>query len=115
VRAAAPREVVETAVSVLVDNAFRYTPAGGKVTVEADGGGGRVRVRVRDTGPGVPEAEAGRVFDRLFRGAAGRASKGGHGLGLALARRLARSAGGDVVLENPGEPGARFAVDLPAA
>jgi len=113
--AAAPREVVEAAVSVLVDNAFRYTPRGGRVEVEASGEGGRVRVRVRDTGPGIPPEERERVFDRLFRGRVGKASGSGFGLGLALARRLARSAGGDVVLESPGPPGACFTVDLPAA
>jgi signal transduction histidine kinase len=106
---AVPREVVETTVSVLVDNAFRYTPRGGRVTVEVGPG----RVVVSDTGPGVAADEAERVFDRLFRGKAGRASGAGFGLGLALARRLARSAGGDVVLENPGEAGARFAVLFP--
>ena len=110
---AAPREIVETVVSVLVDNALRYTPAGGTVAVEVVPGGDRVRVRVSDSGPGVPAAEGERVFERLFRGGAGRASGAGFGLGLALARRLARSAGGDVVLENPGEPGARFAALLP--
>lgn len=114
-RAAAPREVLETAVSVLVDNAFRYTPKGGRVALEAAAAGDRVRVRVRDSGPGVPADEAGRIFDRLFRGRAGLASGIGFGIGLALARRLARSAGGDVLLENPGAPGASFALDLPGA
>ncbi|MCK6479730.1 MAG: ATP-binding protein, partial [Planctomycetes bacterium] len=72
-------------------------------------------VLVEDGGPGVGTEEAGRVFDRFFRGSAGRAAEGrGFGLGLALARRLARSAGGEVLLLNPGEAGARFALDLPA-
>ncbi len=114
-RAAVPREVLETAVSVLVDNAFRYTPKGGSVALEAESAEGRLRVRVRDTGPGVPGDEAGRIFDRLFRGRAGLASGAGFGIGLALARRLARSAGGEVSLENPGAPGASFALDLPGA
>jgi signal transduction histidine kinase len=114
-RVAVPREVVETTVSVLVDNALRYTPKGGEVVVEAVPEAGAVRLRVSDSGPGIPWEEAEKVFDRLYRGKAGRASGAGFGLGLPLARRLARSAGGDVVLENPGEPGARFAVLLPAA
>jgi signal transduction histidine kinase len=114
-RTAAPREVLETAVSVLVDNAFRYTPSGGRVAVEAIIEGATLRVRVRDTGPGVPDDEAAKVFDRLYRGRAGRASKAGFGLGLPLARRLARSVGGEVLLENPGQPGACFTLLLPAA
>lgn len=112
----APREVVETCLSVLADNAFRYAPPGSRVALSAgprEGGG--VRVLVEDGGPGVGTEEAGRVFDRFFRGSAGRAAEGrGFGLGLALARRLARSAGGEVLLLNPGEAGARFALDLPA-
>jgi signal transduction histidine kinase len=112
---AAPPEVLETCVSVLLDNAFRYTPAGGRVEVRLAGEDGRLRVRVADSGPGVSAEDAGKVFDRLYRGAAGRGSGGGFGLGLALARRLARQAGGEVVLENPGEPGARFRLDLPLA
>ncbi len=112
-RAATTREVLETCVSVLVDNALRYTPRGGSVVLEAAAEGGRLRVRVRDSGPGVPAAEAGQVFDRMFRGKAGKESRSGFGLGLTLARRLARSSKGDVLLENPGQPGACFAVDLP--
>jgi two-component system OmpR family sensor kinase len=112
---AAPREVVETCLSVLVDNASRYAPKGGRVRVGmAAGPGGALRLVVSDDGPGVPAEEGERVFERLFRGKAVRAAgPRGFGLGLSLARRLARSAGGDVALENPGQPGARFAVLFP--
>jgi signal transduction histidine kinase len=110
---AAPREVLETCLSVLVDNALRYTPPGGEVRVRGEAGPAAVTFRVEDDGAGVPGAEAPRIFDRLFRGAAAKGVPGGFGLGLPLARRLARSCGGDVVLENPGEPRARFRVDLP--
>ena len=113
--AAAP-EVVESPVSVLVGNAFRYAPRGSVVEVRVSLGGGRLRVEVRDAGPGVPAEEKDLIFDRLFRGAEARESSGtGFGLGLSLARRLARSAGGEVLLLNPGEAGARFALDLPLA
>ena len=113
---AAPREVIETCVSILVDNACRYAPRGGTVRLSAAGEDGRTRVVVADEGPGVGEDEKDRVFDRLYRGKAARAAGArGFGLGLPLARRLARSAGGDVVLENPGGGGARFAVLLPRA
>ncbi|HEU4395061.1 MAG TPA: ATP-binding protein, partial [Planctomycetota bacterium] len=110
---AAPREVLETAVSVLVDNAFRYTPRGGSVALSSEVSDGSLRLAVRDTGPGVDADDAPRVFERMFRGRAGKASGGGFGLGLALARRLARSVRGEVALENPGEPGARFSVRFP--
>ncbi len=111
---AAPREVVESCVSVMVDNALRYSPPESlvRLVLEPEEAGG-ARVAVSDGGPGVDADEALRVFDRLFRGSAGRAAGGGFGLGLSLARRLARASGGDVTLENPGVPGARFLLRLP--
>jgi signal transduction histidine kinase len=112
---AVPPEVLETCVSVLLDNAFRYTPRGGRVGIAVAGEGGEVVVRVSDSGPGIAAAEAEKVFERLYRGAAGKAAGPGFGLGLALARRLARQAGGEVALENPGAPGARLALRLPRA
>ena len=112
---AAPREVLETTVSVLVDNAFRYTPRGGTVALSSALADGSLRLAVRDTGPGVDAAEAPRVFERMFRGRAGKASGGGFGLGLPLARRLARSVRGEVALDNPGEAGAQFSIRLPLA
>ena len=111
--AAAPRAGLDTAAWVLGDNAFRYTPRGGSAAMTVEESGGRVAVLVRDTGPGVSAEEGERIFDRLFRGRAGRSSGAGFGLGLALARRLARSCGGEVDLLNPGEPGALFRLSVP--
>jgi len=100
--------VVERIVSPLLDNAARH--ARSHVRLDAARHDGVVRVRVGDDGPGVPAAERERVFEPGVRGAA--AGGDGAGLGLALARRLARASGGDVTLDG-GERGATFAVDLP--
>ena len=84
----------------LVDNAIRYTPAG-RVTVRTYRRGGEAVLEVEDTGPGIPEAERGRVFDRFYRGDA--ATAGGTGLGLAIVRRIAQRHGAGVeLLDAPG-------------
>ncbi|MGV9269626.1 sensor histidine kinase [Kitasatospora sp. NPDC003701] len=94
----------------LLDNARRY--AAGRITVECEREPGRVLVTVADDGCGVPESAGAAVFEA---GRRAHPSDGhdGAGLGLPLARRLARSAGGDIVLA-PSSEGARFVVSLPA-
>lgn len=76
----------------LVDNAIRYTPAGGRVTLTSQVEGDDARIDVTDTGPGIRPEEREKVFDRFFRGSAAEASKApGSGLGLALVRALAEA------------------------
>lgn len=100
-------------VSNLLDNARRYTPAGGAITVDLRADEGLVQVTVTDTGPGIPDDQRDNIFERLVRLDAGRArDHGGAGLGLAIARALARAHGGDLVcLAHEG--GARFRLTLP--
>jgi signal transduction histidine kinase len=101
-------EVVRRALAPLIDNARRY--ARERVVLELSAGDGRVRVAVRDDGPGLEPALADRAFDPGMRG--DRDSGNGAGLGLPLARRMARSCGGDVT-SGPG-PGGCFVLELPA-
>jgi len=101
-------EVVRRALAPLLENAHRH--ANSKVELVLSASDGRVRVTVRDDGPGVPAALGERAFDPGVRGEA--ENDGGAGLGLALARRLARSCGGDVTLGDG--PGGCFVLDLPA-
>lgn len=88
----------------LIDNAVKYTPAGGQVTVHALAEGGEAVLRVSDTGPGVPLAEQTRVWDRLYRGDASRSQRG-LGLGLSMVRAIVEAHGGRVGLTNGAEGG----------
>lgn len=107
---------LERALANLVDNAVRYARTEVVVRAARDGAG-RALLEVLDDGPGIPEADRERVFERFVRLDAdrGRAS-GGTGLGLAIAREIARAHGGEVeVTAGPGpEGGARLALRLPA-
>jgi len=96
----------------LLDNARRHTPAGGTVTVRVEPGD-PCAVVVADTGPGIPDADRDRIFGRLVRLQQARdRDSGGAGLGLPLARALARAHGGELVVE-PAAAGARFRLTLP--
>ena len=97
-------------VSNLLDNAFTWTPDGGRIELGLTAEDGRVAVSVADSGPGVPEAERERIFRPFF--STDRA--GGVGLGLAVARELAHALGGDVELEPRQPNGSLFRLHLPA-
>ncbi|NOT30681.1 MAG: HAMP domain-containing histidine kinase [Planctomycetes bacterium] len=98
----------------LLDNAIRYTPGGGRIDVAVLRRERHVIVAVSDTGPGVPAQERRLIFQRFYRGALG--TKGaGTGLGLTIARGIARAHGGDVRLCSPSGRGATFQVRLPVA
>lgn len=95
----------------LLDNAIKYTPEGGSVTVTAGRRGAEYVLEVTDTGPGIPPEQRERVFERFFRGARG---GGGAGLGLAIARWIAEAHGGGLALARSGPEGSTFTVRLPA-
>lgn len=101
------------AVANLLDNAVKYTPPGGAVTVTAERRGETVVLTVSDTGPGIPEAEQPRVWERLYRGDQSR-SQSGLGLGLSLVRAIVEAHGGTVGMHNGPGGGAVFEVALPA-
>jgi len=111
--AADPTRVAQI-LSNLLDNARRYTPAGGSIAVDLGAGGGAAEITVTDTGSGVPDDERYRIFERLVRLDAGRArDHGGAGLGLSIARALARAHGGELECL-PHDGGAQFRLSLPA-
>jgi len=83
-------------IEILVDNAVRYTPEGGRVDVTVALSGGHAVLTVEDTGPGIPEALRERVFDRFYR--AGPPDGEGSGLGLSIARTVARRLGAELTL-----------------
>jgi signal transduction histidine kinase len=108
---AASEDDVATILDALVDNALRYSPAGGTVTIEWAPG----ELAVADEGPGLSPGEEEQVFERFRRGAAGAAGPKGTGLGLAIVRALAERWGGSVSMANRPERGARAVVRLPAS
>ncbi len=98
----------------LVDNAVKYTPEGGWVRVRANEENGRVVVRVEDSGPGIPEKEQLRVWERLYRADTSRSQRG-LGLGLSLVRALVEAHGGEVgVRSSPGQGSVFWFCLLPA-
>ena len=109
-------ERIHQVVANLVENAVRYTPPTGRVRVAArPGPKGTVAIEVSDEGPGIPEADRTRVFERFYRADSARASTdGGSGLGLAIARWIVDLHGGSIRAEASEPHGCRMVVELPA-
>jgi two-component system sensor histidine kinase KdpD len=99
----------------LLENALAYSDEGSSVVVSAKVLGDSVVTWVEDRGPGVPDEEKLRVFEKFYRGAASATVPSGTGLGLAIAREIVRSHGGRLWVEDVEPTGARFAVALPMA
>jgi signal transduction histidine kinase len=99
----------------LLDNAVRFTPAGGEVRLRWRTLGERLVFSVSDTGPGIPPQDLPRLFDPLFRSETSRNRQtGGAGLGLTIARRVLQAHGGDLTAANGATGGAVFTAVLPA-
>ena len=102
----------EEAVCNLLDNALKYTPSGGTVTVEVKNYELFSAVRVIDTGPGIPEGEQAKIFGRFYR-ASGTYQTEGVGIGLYLTRQIAERQGGYVKVESALGRGSTFSLYLP--
>jgi two-component system phosphate regulon sensor histidine kinase PhoR len=98
----------------LVGNAIKFTPEGGRVSVEIRQNGEHVELSVEDTGIGIPADQVDRVFDRFARADAVRDKTTGTGLGLTIVREIVTSHGGEVGLDSTLGKGSRFWVRLPA-
>ncbi|HMM40705.1 MAG TPA: MMPL family transporter [Thermomicrobiales bacterium] len=110
VAAVAPARIRQV-IDILLDNAIKYTPAGGTVTVDV-GAGDPVEIVVADTGLGIPPEHLPHVFERFYRADAAR-SDGSAGLGLAIARQIVERHGGTIAVKSS-EDGSTFIVRLPA-
>jgi signal transduction histidine kinase len=107
-------DAIASAVRNVVENALRYTPSGGHVRVTLHVAPTYLEITVDDSGPGIPVAERESVFVPLRRGSAVPADgEVGHGLGLALARRLIERHGGTIAVSESPAGGARFVIRLP--
>jgi signal transduction histidine kinase len=108
------RDKLQAALVNLVGNAVKYTPDGGEVVLRCSADDRWIRIDVRDNGPGIPEDEHEKVFEKFFRGAATQESDHrGNGLGLAFAREIARLHGGDIGLQSVIGEGSTFTMTLP--
>jgi signal transduction histidine kinase len=106
----APPEWLDRLVGILLDNACKYSPEGGSVIVGVTGEGRRVRLTVDDSGPGIPEDERGRIFDRFHRATD---QPGGSGLGLAIGAAIVRATGGRWHIGTSAAGGASVSVSWP--
>ena len=100
----------------LLDNAVKYTPAGGRIGIEVEPGAETVEIRVSDSGIGIPPADQARIFERFFRVDRARSRElGGTGLGLAIVKHIVEAHAGRVAVESVPGKGSRFTVTLQRA
>jgi two-component system, OmpR family, sensor histidine kinase VicK len=113
---AADPDKVRQVLSNLVENAVKYSPEGGTVTVSLVQHGDRLRFTVEDDGLGVPPEEQRRIFEKFYR-LDPQLSRGvgGTGLGLYISRELVARMAGRIWVESDGRRGSRFVVELPRA
>jgi len=105
----------EQILAILLDNAVRFAPPGGRIDVSGRLVDSWTEATLTDTGPGISPEHLDHVFDRFYRAEASRSRSTGSstGLGLAIARDLARTQGGDIVAESAMGGGGRFRLLLP--
>jgi len=112
----ADRERVHQVLFNLLDNAVRFTPTGGRVTVTASPHNGSIDVAVADTGPGISAEDLSRVFERFYRVDESRSrDDGGTGIGLAIARSVVEAHGGRIWADSEPGRGSTFTFELPVA
>jgi signal transduction histidine kinase len=101
----------------LLDNAIKYSPPGGRITVALSAEGDRARLTVSDTGEGIPPEKVDRLFRKFERLGAEKGAQEGHGLGLSIVAKLVELSAGTVHVEDrtDGRPGAVFRVEVPLA
>ncbi len=107
------REKLQAALVNLVANAVKYTPDGGTISVRGGVEANSICIQIQDDGPGIPQDEHEKIFERFYRGEATEHDEKGNGLGLAFTREVARMHGGDVVLESEAGAGSTFTLRLP--
>ncbi len=110
----ADRELIRQLLQNLMSNAAKFTPPGGKVTVVLEEEAAGARVSVQDTGPGIPEDQLEKVFERFYQvDASDTREHGGSGLGLAICKNIVEWHDGKIWVENVKDAGAKFVVILP--
>jgi len=103
---------IQQALANLLDNAVKYTPEHGRISIECSSSGDAVHVAIKDDGIGIPAAEQPRIWDRLYRGDKSRGQRG-LGLGLSLVKAVVEAHGGRVTVQSAEGTGSEFNVSLP--
>jgi len=111
----ADRELIETALTQLMDNAAKYSDPGSPIAIEVDAGNAEVVVTVRDQGLIIAPADRERIFERFYRAAGSEQRTAGTGLGLSIVRKIVDAHQGRVWAESDPEHGTAFSLALPAA
>ena len=107
------RDRITQVLSILLDNARNHTPAPGKIELELTVHRKYVQIRVSDTGPGVPDDEKRRIFERFYRSEKSRSHRGHFGLGLSIAAEIVKKHNGRIWVQDATIGGAEFVVELP--
>ena len=107
------RDGINQVLSILLDNARYHTPAPGKIELELTVHRKNVQIRVSDTGPGVPDDEKRRIFERFYRSEKSRSHRGHFGLGLSIAAEIVKKHNGRIWVQDATIGGAEFVVELP--
>lgn len=110
----ADRGMIKQVMRILLDNAVKYTPKGGTITMGVQRGEGTCTLFMKDNGPGIPREELPKIFDRFYRSdSARKAENGGHGLGLSIARIIVMAHSGHLKVSSKVGEGTTFCVVLP--
>ena len=107
------RDGINQVLSILLDNARYHTPTPGKIELELTVHRKNVQIRVSDTGPGVPDDEKRRIFERFYRSEKSRSHRGHFGLGLSIAVEIVKKHNGRIWVQDATIGGAEFVVELP--
>jgi two-component system sensor histidine kinase CiaH len=115
VKISANKESLEKLITILLDNAVKYTPKNGKVTLEISKNKRYLKLKVKDTGIGIPERDIPYIFDRFYRADKSRSklNLAGFGLGLSMAKRIVEMHNGSIKAKSSPKKGSTFTVKLP--
>jgi len=106
-------DLLSLTLRLLLDNAMKYSPPLTSITISAVRQNGSVVIRVRDEGAPIPIAEQERLFEKFYRGPGDKNQVPGTGMGLAIARDIARAHGGEIRIESENEEGTTFVLMIP--
>ena len=110
----ADAELLELAIRQVIDNALKYSPPASAIRVRMSAIENGIVIKIQDKGAGIPEVDQPHVFEKFYRGSNIRSKLAGSGMGLAVARQIARAHGGDIQLATSSEKGSEFVISLPA-